>query len=88
MIYNVTFKFHKSYMFYSYGRIDILELLLKSHISKKIATIQNSCVCIIFIDNPNLTIKYNVQAVTLITFFKNILILLKVLDGCGMIQLR
>jgi hypothetical protein len=55
---------------------------------KKITVIQDANIRIISIDDFNATAQYNVQTVTLITFFKNTLILLKVLDGCSMIQLR
>src|SRR5215475_12347464 len=88
MIYNIMFDLHKSYIFYSYGRIKIYRSFLKSDISKKITVIQDANIRIISIDDFNATAQYNVQTVTLITFFKNTLILLKVLDGCSMIQLR
>src|SRR5437016_4694674 len=88
MVYNVRFNLHKSHIFYSYGRRKIYKFFLKSNISKKITIIQHASIRIISTDNFNTTAKYNIQTVTLITFFKNILILLKVLDGCSMIQLR
>src|SRR5262245_8040892 len=87
MIYNIMFNFHKSYIFYSYGRIKIYRFFLESDISKKITVIQDTNIRIISINDFNATAQYNVQTVTLITFFKNALILLKVLDGCSMIQL-
>src|SRR5262249_9408104 len=88
MIYDIMLKLHKSHMLYSYGRIDIHKFLLKIHISKKITIVQYTNFCIISIDNFNTTIKYNIQIATLLTFFKNTLVLLKMLDGCGMVQLR
>src|SRR4030095_10872511 len=88
MIYNIMFNLHKSHIFYSHDRIKIYRFFLKSDISKKITVIQDANIRIISIDDFNATAQYNVQTVTLITFFKNALILLKVLDGCSMIQLR
>src|SRR5712691_9151937 len=88
MLYNIIFNVHKSHIFYSHGRIKIYKFFLKSDISKKITVIQYTNIRIISIDNFNTTTKYNIQAATLITFLKNTLILLKVFDGCSMIQLR
>ena len=86
MVYNIIFNLHKSNMIYSNDRIDAHKFLLKSHISKKITVIQNSSSNIVSIANHDMTIKYNIQTITLITFFNNRLILLEVLDICGMIQ--
>jgi hypothetical protein len=74
-------------MIYSNDRIDINIVLLKSHIPKTITTVQNAGMCIIFVSYSNFTIKDNVQTITLIAFSNNILILLKMFDGCGMIEL-
>ena len=85
MVYNIRFNLHKSHIFYSYGRRKIYKSFLKSHISKKITIIQHANIRIISTDNFNATAKYNIQTVTPIAFFKNILILLKVLDSYSMI---
>src|SRR5947208_9634950 len=84
MVYNIRFNLHKSHIFYSYGRRKIYKFFLKSNISKKITIIQHANIRIISTDNFNATAKYNIQTVTPIAFFKNILILLKVLDSCSM----
>src|SRR5262249_7524504 len=88
MIYNITFNLHKGYIFCRHSRIKTYKFFLKSNISKKITIIQYANIRIISIDNFDTTAQYNIQTVTLITFFENTLILLKVLDGCSMIQLR
>src|SRR2546425_10842917 len=87
MTYHIMIYFHNSQVFYGNSRIYIYIFLLKRNITKKISTIKNVIKHIIHTYDSNFSIKYNIKATTLLTFFNNKLVLLKMFYGCGVIEL-